>query len=219
VGDPSDDHFLEYVFAAWPYPDLVSYHWLVNQVNSGPAMRIAFDRVIDLTHYAGGSAWTVPAAFSAGDEIGPGLDYREFTMTLLYRSDETLEVPYAVWVPEHSFLALEFELPSGETHYGWLELLAEHTTEGQVGRFVAIRWGYNDAPGTAAPIPHFGTGDCDGDGAVGAGDVITIGDCLAGPDGGLGMSCTCVDHDSDGDVDMADFSAFQEAFSSEASAH
>jgi hypothetical protein len=53
--------------------------------------------------------------------------------------------------------------------------------------------------------------DFNGDGAVNAGDVAIFNGCLSGPEGGTGPGCLCVDLDSDGDVDLADFAAFQSA--------
>jgi hypothetical protein len=44
----------------------------------------------------------------------------------------------------------------------------------------------------------------------------TLSQCLAGPAGGLRSSdCLCVDFDEDGDVDLADYGAFQRSFGKE----
>lgn len=55
-------------------------------------------------------------------------------------------------------------------------------------------------------------GDCDDDGFVTASDLASFSTCLAGPGASTPGSCDCADHDLDGDVDLADFAAFQLAF-------
>lgn len=57
------------------------------------------------------------------------------------------------------------------------------------------------------------TGDCDASGSVDDGDVSALADCMSGPATALGpLGCSCADFDEDGDVDLVDFAAFQEAF-------
>lgn len=56
-------------------------------------------------------------------------------------------------------------------------------------------------------------GDMNGDGAVDRNDVLLLMDCLAGPVGTTEAGCTCADLDGDGNIDLADFSLFQSAFS------
>ncbi|UCF32699.1 MAG: hypothetical protein JSV78_10235, partial [Phycisphaerales bacterium] len=58
-------------------------------------------------------------------------------------------------------------------------------------------------------------GDCDGDYIVGLDDYLVFKDCFTGPGGGLLPGCECADLDEDvdvDDVDLEDFSLFQEAF-------
>jgi hypothetical protein len=53
-----------------------------------------------------------------------------------------------------------------------------------------------------------GNRDGDGDPA----DYADFEACLLGPGGGLGAGRDCFDLDDSGDVDLADFQAFQQAF-------
>ncbi len=55
-------------------------------------------------------------------------------------------------------------------------------------------------------------GDCNYDGGVTLADFQGFETCLSGPDGGLGLGCSCLDFDADEDVDLADFAGFQQAF-------
>ena len=56
-------------------------------------------------------------------------------------------------------------------------------------------------------------GDYDGDGVVGLGDFGTLITCLAGPGINPGVAgFEFFDFDCDQDVDLADFAAFQQAF-------
>jgi len=53
-------------------------------------------------------------------------------------------------------------------------------------------------------------GDYDGD--VDLYDFAGFDLCLAGPGGGLGAGCGCLDFDSDNDVDLGDFADFEVVF-------
>lgn len=53
--------------------------------------------------------------------------------------------------------------------------------------------------------------DFDGDGGVAAGDLSVLGDCLSGPAVPTGLGCTCMDVDSDGDVDLDEYARLQRA--------
>jgi hypothetical protein len=55
-------------------------------------------------------------------------------------------------------------------------------------------------------------GDCDADYIVGLADYLVFWGCITGPGGGLLPGCECADLDEDVDVDLKDFSLFQEAF-------
>ena len=55
-----------------------------------------------------------------------------------------------------------------------------------------------------------GDRDCDGD--VDIDDHAAWPDCLAGPDQTVGTNCRVLDFDGDDDVDLQDWSAFQQAF-------
>ena len=57
-------------------------------------------------------------------------------------------------------------------------------------------------------------GDCDFDGDVDLSDSVPLGACLSGPDVPVPPDCGCVDLNRDGHVDLADFAAFQQLFSS-----
>ncbi len=61
----------------------------------------------------------------------------------------------------------------------------------------------------ASPVP----GDCDHDGDVDAEDIGCFVGCLAGPNQDSAAGCASIDFDGDNDVDLADFAAFQAAFS------
>lgn len=54
--------------------------------------------------------------------------------------------------------------------------------------------------------------DLDSDGAVGLDDFRLVESCLGGPGTAYGAGCDCAGSDDDGDVDLADFSAFQTLF-------
>ncbi len=54
--------------------------------------------------------------------------------------------------------------------------------------------------------------DFDQDGDVGLDDYVEFETCLLGPGSGLRTGCECFDSDDDGDNDLLDFAAFQEAF-------
>lgn len=56
------------------------------------------------------------------------------------------------------------------------------------------------------------SGNCDGNGVINAADFNALAACMTGPAGGLGGGCDCADIEIDGDVDLADFAAFQTAF-------
>lgn len=56
-----------------------------------------------------------------------------------------------------------------------------------------------------------GSGDLNGDGSTGAGDLAPFMDCLHGPDILVDADCRAADYD-DGDVDLVDLAAFQRAF-------
>lgn len=50
-------------------------------------------------------------------------------------------------------------------------------------------------------------------GALRSERIATLAGCFSGPAGGpLGEECSCVDYDGDGDVDLADYGAFQRAY-------
>jgi hypothetical protein len=55
-------------------------------------------------------------------------------------------------------------------------------------------------------------GDYDGDGSVTMDDFRALPDCQSGPDGGIETGCSAFDFNSDHDIDLADFGAFQSAF-------
>jgi hypothetical protein len=55
-------------------------------------------------------------------------------------------------------------------------------------------------------------GDLNGDGVVTLGDAARFAECLGGPAGTVLPGCECADADLDGNVDLADFRAFQEQF-------
>ena len=61
------------------------------------------------------------------------------------------------------------------------------------------------------PIDLCPEGDCNANGLVDLADFAFLGECLAGPVGGLGDGCTCADFDDDEDVDLQDYSAFMQA--------
>jgi len=65
-------------------------------------------------------------------------------------------------------------------------------------------------------IPQDGSGDFDSDGGVGLEDYYFFAECLGntGPALDAGPGCRFADIDADTDVDLADFAAFQTAFSS-----
>ncbi len=58
-------------------------------------------------------------------------------------------------------------------------------------------------------------GDVNNDGVVDHDDLMWMPTCLAGPGGSLGVECGLLDCDSDGDVDLLDFAAFQRLYSTE----
>ncbi len=57
-----------------------------------------------------------------------------------------------------------------------------------------------------------GSGDVDGNGRVSPFDFFDLPDCLLGPGSPLGVGCECFDFDSEIDVDLRDFAAFQTRF-------
>ncbi len=57
--------------------------------------------------------------------------------------------------------------------------------------------------------------DFTGDGFVNVQDYEVFESCLAGPTGGQGAGCLCVDLDADGDIDLRDFADFAASISTE----
>ncbi|MBK9128539.1 MAG: hypothetical protein IPM13_12195 [Phycisphaerales bacterium] len=55
-------------------------------------------------------------------------------------------------------------------------------------------------------------GDYNGDGQLGLSDALAFDGCLLGAGNGIGPTCGILDMDSDNDVDIADYAAFQTAF-------
>ncbi len=55
------------------------------------------------------------------------------------------------------------------------------------------------------------TGDLDGDGNIDPSDLDRMTGCIRGPEGHLYTGCAPADWDSDGDADLADFAAYQQA--------
>ena len=60
-------------------------------------------------------------------------------------------------------------------------------------------------------LPPF---DYDFDGTIDLADHVALAGCLTGPAGGLLANCGAFDDDNDNDVDLDDFGAYQNAFSS-----
>lgn len=77
---------------------------------------------------------------------------------------------------------------------------------------VTIRATNGVGNGTASWSVRVAAGDLTGDGLVTLSDFSIFESCFTGPAGGVGMGCECADADLDGDVDLADFRAFQIAF-------
>ena len=67
----------------------------------------------------------------------------------------------------------------------------------------------------AAPPHPQAAGDCNGDGTVGLYDFACLADCLQGPQSPMTSECTTPDLDSDGDVDLRDFSLMIDLFRAE----
>lgn len=65
--------------------------------------------------------------------------------------------------------------------------------------------------GASAYIARWGPtyGDLDHDNHIGPGDVFLFNECFSGPMVLPGLGCDCADANSDGDVDLGDFSYFQ----------
>ncbi len=55
-------------------------------------------------------------------------------------------------------------------------------------------------------------GDFNGDGVVALDDYTQFGDCFTNPGEPIMAGCELADTDNDGDVDIEDFSGFQNAF-------
>ena len=71
-------------------------------------------------------------------------------------------------------------------------------------------WNIDDIEVWGVLSPAFG--DYDGDGGVDGEDFAWLPGCLTGPDAGpVEIGCEAFDFDVDGDVDLGDFAAFQEA--------
>jgi subtilisin family serine protease len=70
-------------------------------------------------------------------------------------------------------------------------------------------WGWGRVDSFGAVLGASSCGDCDGDGSVDTDDWLTLATCLAGPDQPMPADCWCADLGRDGDVDLADFAAFQ----------
>ena len=70
-------------------------------------------------------------------------------------------------------------------------------------------WGWGRVDSYGAVLGASACGDCDGDGVVGKDDWPAFAACLQGPDVPTLSGCRCADITGDGDVDIADFAAFQ----------
>jgi len=72
-------------------------------------------------------------------------------------------------------------------------------------------WNIDDVKLTSAECDG-AKGDYNGDSLVNLTDYAALGDCMTGPGGGVLPGCGIFDFLDDGDVDLPDYAAFQEAF-------
>jgi hypothetical protein len=104
---------------------------------------------------------------------------------------------------EHEFIVNDFVTPTAQVRMRFVasDLLSGSVVEAAVDDFAVFTFN--------CPV----NGDCNGLGGIDLVDFAVFGVCLTGPDAGaIGPQCTCADLNADIDVDLQDFSAFQNLF-------
>lgn len=85
----------------------------------------------------------------------------------------------------------------------------DHGLTGLVGEDLRLMPRPRHVASDCGAYEYVGCGDCDGDGITQGSDLTSATPCVLGPATTVVSTCVCLDHDGDGDVDLADVALHQ----------
>lgn len=142
--DLNSDGHVDFVISAPSHmtvsccPDGGCYHYTMSGINETPASGDG----------AAGVAGGLPAALTAGNEIGPAQSFYEGEGILRAYQAEKCKASFVGRWPSNSirYLGVSIQV-NGETFYGWVELKVDVTLS--TATATLLGYAYEDTPGTA----------------------------------------------------------------------
>ncbi len=222
IPDPfnfDDQFYLQYATNVIPIQNPPASLYTARVIAAAANMDLPLDRIVNVEDI--GAGFAVPKVLASGDTVDGTLDWiaQGPTMTLIMSSDVSKELPYAVFIPDVSYLPLRFMLPDKQPRFGWVELSAIYVEvpgeeDPLLFRFTATRWAYETTPNTPIVItpPSEVLGDLNCDDQVTVTDINGFVLALTDPDAFANEITDCTrrlaDMNQDGAVSVSDINGF-----------